>query len=233
MLVLGDREDRKTEYMLDLLANVAHSDPNVIFVYCAIAKTAAEIAHIRGALKHSSAGRSLVVATRASDTVALHTIAPYAACSIAEFHRDSGSRVLVVYDDLTRHADALRHVALLLQHPPGREAYPGDVFFAHSRLLERAAQLSRSGDGVQRPHSPEFDLHLSEYHPAQVAGRDGSLTAFPIIETLNGDFTAYLPTNAISITDGQLVLSIEHALKRGSAFAIDTSASVSRISALH
>jgi F-type H+-transporting ATPase subunit alpha len=201
-LIIGDRQTGKTAIAVDAIIN--QRDKGVICVYVAIGQKASVIAGIVSTLtKHGVMDNTVVVATTSSDSSPLQFIAPYAGCAIAEEFMFAGKDVLIVYDDLSKHAVAYRTMSLLLKRPPGREAYPGDVFYIHSRLLERAARLSEELGG-------------------------GSITALPIIETLSGDISAYIPTNVISITDGQIFLESElfHA---GFRPAINVGLSVSRV----
>ena len=201
-LIIGDRQTGKTTIALSTMLN--QKDSGVISVYCAIGQKAASVAGIVRQLQEAGAlERCVVVAATASDSAAMQYLAPYAACAIAEEFMHQGKDVLVVYDDLSKHAVAYRTMSLLLRRPSGREAYPGDVFYLHSRLLERAAHLSKEQGG-------------------------GSITALPIVETMAGDISAYIPTNVISITDGQIFLESElfHA---GVRPAVNVGLSVSRV----
>lgn len=203
-LIIGDKKTGKTTIAVDTILHQKTVKDPVICVYVSIGKRMSEIARIVKLLKDKDAmSYTVVIASRASDPASLQYIAPYSGCTIAEYFRDNGMSSLIVYDDLTRHADIYRQIALLLRRPVGREAYPGDVFYLHSRLLERASRLSS-------------DLGA------------GSLTALPIVETLQGDVSAYIPTNIISITDGQIYLD---AAKHQEGFrpAVDPGISVSRI----
>ncbi len=201
-LLLGDRQTGKTAIALDAILN--QRDQNVICVYCAIGQRAASVAKAVATLREKGAmDYTVVVVSEGNDPPGLVYIAPYAATSIAEFFMEQGRDVLIVYDDLTHHARAYRELSLLLRRPPGREAYPGDIFYIHSRLLERATHL--------RP---------------ELGG--GSLTALPIIETEAQDISAYIPTNLISITDGQVYLS-PSLFELGVLPAIDVGKSVSRV----
>ena len=201
-LIIGDRQTGKTTIALSTMLN--QKDSGVISVYCAIGQKAASVAGIVRQLQEAGAlERCVVVAATASDSAAMQYLAPYAACAIAEEFMHQGKDVLVAYDDLSKHAVAYRTMSLLLRRPSGREAYPGDVFYLHSRLLERAAHLSKEQGG-------------------------GSITALPIVETMAGDISAYIPTNVISITDGQIFLESElfHA---GVRPAVNVGLSVSRV----
>jgi F-type H+/Na+-transporting ATPase subunit alpha len=201
-LIIGDRQTGKTAVAVDAILN--QKDTGVICIYCAIGQKQSTIAQIVRTLEENDAMRySIVVAAAASDPAPMLYVAPYAACALGEFFRDSGRHALVIYDDLSKHAQAYREISLLLRRPPGREAYPGDVFYLHSRLLERAAKLNNAKGG-------------------------GSLTALPIIETQAGDLSAYIPTNVISITDGQIFLESD-LFHQGVRPAINVGNSVSRV----
>ena len=201
-LIIGDRQTGKTSIAIDTIIHQKNSD--VICIYCAIGQKASNVAQIVKNLTDSGAMEySVVVAATAGDSPAMQYLAPYSACSVAEYFMEKGKDVLVVYDDLSKHAVAYRAISLLLHRPPGREAYPGDVFYLHSRLLERAACLSHEEGG-------------------------GSITALPIIETAGGNISAYIPTNVISITDGQIYLESE-LFHSGIRPAVNTGLSVSRV----
>ena len=203
-LIIGDRQTGKTSIALSAIINQARLDSGVISVYCAIGQKASTVANVVNTLEQAGAMKNtIVVMSTASDSAAMQYLAPYAACAIAEKFMYDGKDVLVVYDDLSKHATAYRTISLLLRRPSGREAYPGDVFYLHSRLLERAAKLSGELGG-------------------------GSITALPIVETMAGDISAYIPTNIISITDGQIYLESElfHA---GFRPAVNVGLSVSRV----
>ena len=201
-LIIGDRQTGKTSIAIDTVINQKNSD--VLCIYCAIGQKASNISQIMETLKKTGAMKySVVVAATASDSPAMQYLAPYAACAVAEGFMKTGKDVLVIYDDLSKHAVAYRALSLLIRRPPGREAYPGDVFYLHSRLLERAAKLSNELGG-------------------------GSLTALPIIETQAGDVSAYIPTNVISITDGQIFLETE-LFHSGVMPAVNPGISVSRV----
>src|SRR6187431_324245 len=201
-LIIGDRQTGKTAVAVDAIIN--QKGLGVICIYNAIGQKQSTIAQVVKTLDEAGAMEyTIVVAAGASDPAPLLYIAPYSACTIGEFFRDSGRHCLVVYDDLSKHAQAYREISLLLRRPPGREAYPGDVFYLHSRLLERAAKLRKELGG-------------------------GSLTALPIIETQAGDLSAYIPTNVISITDGQIYLETDLFFS-GIRPAIDVGRSVSRV----
>jgi F-type H+-transporting ATPase subunit alpha len=201
-LIIGDRQTGKTAIAVDAMIN--QRDKGVICVYVAIGQKASVIASLVSTLqKYGAMDNTVVVASTSSDAAPLQYLAPYAGCAIAEEFMFSGKDVLIVYDDLSKHAVAYRTMSLLLKRPPGREAYPGDVFYVHSKLLERAARLSDALGG-------------------------GSMTALPIIETLSGDISAYIPTNVISITDGQIFLESE-LFHSGFRPAINVGLSVSRV----
>jgi F-type H+-transporting ATPase subunit alpha len=201
-LIIGDRQTGKTAIAIDTIINQKGQD--VVCIYNAIGQKTSTIAHVVKTLEEAGAMEySIVVAAAAADPAPMLYIAPYAACAMGEYFRDSGRHALCVYDDLSKHAQAYREISLLLRRPPGREAYPGDVFYLHSRLLERAAKLSDELGG-------------------------GSLTALPIIETQAGDVSGYIPTNVISITDGQIYLQPE-LFNAGVRPAINVGISVSRV----
>ena len=201
-LIIGDRQTGKTAIAIDTILNQKGKD--VICIYVAIGQKQSTVANIVNTFTEMGAmDYSIVVSSTAADSAPLQYIAPYAGCSIGEYFMNKGKDVLIIYDDLSKHAVAYRAMSLLLKRPPGREAYPGDVFYIHSRLLERAAKLS-----------PELG--------------GGSLTALPIIETLAGDITAYIPTNVISITDGQIFLQSDLFLS-GQRPAVNPGISVSRV----
>ena len=201
-LIIGDRQTGKTAIALDTIIN--QKGQGVICIYVAIGQRAATVAQVAATLEqHGALEYTIIVAATASDPAPLWYIAPYAGCSMGEYFMDQGKDALLVYDDLSKHAWAYRQISLLLRRPPGREAYPGDVFYLHSRLLERAARMSKENGG-------------------------GSLTALPIIETLAGDISAYIPTNVISITDGQIYL-LTDLFYAGIRPAISTGLSVSRV----
>ncbi len=201
-LIIGDRQTGKTSIAVDTIINQRRT--GVLCVYVAIGQKASSIARTVSDLEeHDAMGHTIVVAAPAGDPAPLRYISPYAGCAMAEYFMYSGRDVLVVYDDLSKHAAAHREIALLLRRPPGREAYPGDIFYVHGRLLERAAKLSRERGG-------------------------GSLTALPIIETLAGDISAYIPTNCISITDGQIFLETD-LFFAGVRPAVNVGLSVSRV----
>ncbi len=201
-LIIGDRQTGKTAVALDTIINNAKND--LICIYCAIGQKRSSIAQVVQTLTEAGAmGHTIVLAASASEPAPMLYLAPYSATAIGEFFRDSGRHALVIYDDLSKHAMAYREISLLLRRPPGREAYPGDVFYLHSRLLERSAKLSDKRGG-------------------------GSLTALPIIETQAGDVSAYIPTNVISITDGQIFLETD-LFNSGQRPAVNVGLSVSRV----
>ena len=201
-LIIGDRQTGKTAIAIDAIIN--QRDTGVICIYIAIGQKQSTVAQVVRILEENDAMRyTIVVAAPAADPSPMLYIAPYAACAMGEFFRDNGKHALVIYDDLSKHAQAYREISLLLRRPPGREAYPGDVFYLHSRLLERASKLR-----------------------ADLGG--GSLTALPIIETQAGDISAYIPTNVISITDGQIFLETD-LFHQGVRPAINVGNSVSRV----
>jgi F-type H+/Na+-transporting ATPase subunit alpha len=201
-LIIGDRQTGKTAVAIDAILN--QKETGVICIYNAIGQKQSTVAQVVRTLEEADAMRyTIVVASTASDPAPLLYISPYSACTFGEYFRDNGRHALVVYDDLSKHAQAYREISLLLRRPPGREAYPGDVFYLHSRLLERAAKMKKDLGG-------------------------GSLTALPIIETQAGDLSAYIPTNVISITDGQIFLESD-LFHQGVRPAINVGNSVSRV----
>ena len=201
-LIIGDRQTGKTALCIDTIIN--QSDKDLICIYVAIGQKRSSVAQVVASLeKHGAMAHTIIVSASASEPAAMQFIAPYAGCAIGEYFMETGRDALVIYDDLSKHAWAYRQISLLLRRPPGREAYPGDVFYLHSRLLERAAQLSDERGG-------------------------GSLTALPIIETLAGDVSAYIPTNVISITDGQIYLETD-LFFAGQRPAVNAGLSVSRV----
>ncbi len=212
-LIIGDRQTGKTAVAIDSIIN--QKGTGVKCVYVAIGQKASSVAGVvrkleeHGALKHT-----IVVAANASEAAALQFIAPYAGCAMGEYFRDRGEDALIIYDDLTKQAWAYRQISLLLRRPPGREAYPGDVFYLHSRLLERAARVNAE--------------YVEKFTEGRVKGKTGSLTALPIIETQAGDVSAFIPTNVISITDGQIFLETD-LFNAGIRPAINAGLSVSRV----
>jgi F-type H+-transporting ATPase subunit alpha len=201
-LIIGDRQTGKTAIALDTIINSAKN--NLVCIYCAIGQKRSSVAQVVQTLsEHGAMDYTIVVAATASEPAPMQYLAPYAATAMGEFFRDSGRHALIIYDDLSKHAVAYREISLLLRRPPGREAYPGDVFYLHSRLLERSAKLSKAKGA-------------------------GSLTALPIIETQAGDVSAYIPTNVISITDGQIYLETD-LFNSGVRPAVNVGLSVSRV----
>ncbi|KPK67235.1 MAG: ATP F0F1 synthase subunit alpha [Acidithiobacillales bacterium SM23_46] len=212
-LIIGDRQTGKTAIAIDTILNQKGKD--LICIYVAIGQKASSVANVVRKLEEFGAMEyTIVVAASASDSAAMQYIAPYSGCSMGEYFRDRGQDALIIYDDLTKQAWAYRQVSLLLRRPPGREAYPGDVFYLHSRLLERAARVNE--DYVEKATN------------GAVKGKTGSLTALPIIETQAGDVTAFVPTNVISITDGQIFLESD-LFNAGIRPAINAGISVSRV----
>ncbi len=224
-LIIGDRQTGKTAIAIDTIINQKENyekgDP-VYCIYVAIGQKASTVANIVNTLKESGAmPYTVVVSATAADAAALQYFAPFAGAAIGEYFRDRGQHALVVYDDLSKQAVAYREVSLILRRPSGREAYPGDVFYLHSRLLERAAKINNQTEVAQKMND------LPECMKGLVKG-GGSLTALPIIETQAGDVSAYIPTNVISITDGQIYLDT-NLFNRGMRPAIDVGISVSRV----
>ena len=212
-LIIGDRQTGKTAVAIDAIIN--QKDTGVKCIYVAIGQKASSIAAVvRKLEEHDALKHTIIVAASASDSAAMQYIAPYSGCAMGEFFRDSGEDALIVYDDLTKQAWAYRQVSLLLKRPPGREAYPGDVFYLHSRLLERSARINEDA--------------VSDITKGKVKGKTGSLTALPIIETQAGDVSAFVPTNVISITDGQIFLETD-LFNAGIRPAINAGLSVSRV----
>ena len=212
-LIIGDRQTGKTALALDTIINQRHTD--LFCVYVAIGQKASSVSQVvRKLEEHDVLKRTIVVAATAAESAALQFIAPYAGCTMGEYFRDQGQDALIIYDDLTKHAWAYRQISLLLKRPPGREAYPGDVFYLHSRLLERASRLNVR--------------EVEQRTGGRVKGRTGSLTALPIIETQAGDVSAFIPTNVISITDGQIYLEND-LFNAGIRPAINAGLSVSRV----
>ena len=212
-LIIGDRQTGKTAVAVDTIINQKGKD--LFCIYVAIGQKASTVANVvRKLEEHGAMEYTIVVAATAAESAALQFIAPYAGCTMGEYFRDRGQDALIIYDDLTKQAWAYRQVSLLLRRPPGREAYPGDVFYLHSRLLERAARVSE--DWVEK------------FTNGEVKGKTGSLTALPVIETQAGDVSAFVPTNVISITDGQIFLDTD-LFNSGIRPAIDAGISVSRV----
>ena len=212
-LIIGDRQTGKTAVAIDAIIN--QKDTGVKCIYVAIGQKASSIAAVvRKLEEHDALKHTIIVAASASDSAAMQYIAPYSGCAMGEYFRDSGEDALIVYDDLTKQAWAYRQVSLLLKRPPGREAYPGDVFYLHSRLLERSARINEDAVG--------------DITNGKIKGKTGSLTALPIIETQAGDVSAFVPTNVISITDGQIFLETD-LFNAGIRPAINAGLSVSRV----
>ncbi len=212
-LIIGDRQTGKTAVAIDTIINQKGKD--LFCVYVAIGQKASTVANVvRKLEEHGAMAYTIVVAATASESAAMQFIAPYSGCTMGEYFRDRGQDALIIYDDLTKQAWAYRQVSLLLRRPPGREAYPGDVFYLHSRLLERAARVN-----------PDY---VEKFTGGKVKGKTGSLTALPIIETQAGDVTAFVPTNVISITDGQIFLETD-LFNAGIRPAINAGVSVSRV----
>jgi F-type H+-transporting ATPase subunit alpha len=212
-LIIGDRQTGKTAIAIDAIIN--QKGTGVKCIYVAIGQKASSIANVvRKLEEHGALAHTIIVAASASDSAALQFIAPYAGCAMGEYFRDRGEDALIIYDDLTKQAWAYRQVSLLLRRPPGREAYPGDVFYLHSRLLERAARVNAD--------------YVEKLTNGEVKGKTGSLTALPIIETQAGDVSAFVPTNVISITDGQIFLETD-LFNSGIRPAINAGLSVSRV----
>ncbi len=212
-LIIGDRQTGKSAVAIDAIIN--QKGTGVKCIYVAIGQKASTVANVvRKLEEHGAMNHTIVVAATAADTAALQYIAPYSGCSMGEYFRDRGEDALIIYDDLTKQAWAYRQVSLLLRRPPGREAYPGDVFYLHSRLLERAARVNAE--------------YVEKFTNGKVKGKTGSLTALPIIETQGGDVSAFVPTNVISITDGQIFLESD-LFNAGIRPAINAGLSVSRV----
>ena len=212
-LIIGDRQTGKTAVAVDTIINQKGKD--LFCVYVAIGQKASTVANVvRKLEEHGAMAYTIVVVATASESAAMQYIAPYSGCTMGEYFRDRGQDALIIYDDLTKQAWAYRQVSLLLRRPPGREAYPGDVFYLHSRLLERAARVN-----------PEY---VEKFTKGAVKGKTGSLTALPVIETQAGDVTAFVPTNVISITDGQIFLETD-LFNAGIRPAINAGISVSRV----
>ena len=212
-LIIGDRQTGKSAVAIDAIIN--QKGTGIKCIYVAIGQKASTIANVvRKLEEHDALAHTIIVAANASDSAALQYIAPYSGCTMGEYFRDKGEDALIVYDDLTKQAWAYRQVSLLLRRPPGREAYPGDVFYLHSRLLERASRINAAC--------------VEKYSNGAVKGKTGSLTALPIIETQGGDVSAFVPTNVISITDGQIFLESD-LFNAGIRPAINAGLSVSRV----
>ncbi|MEB2352923.1 MAG: F0F1 ATP synthase subunit alpha, partial [Burkholderiaceae bacterium] len=212
-LIIGDRQTGKTAVAVDTIINQKGKD--LICVYVAIGQKASTIANVVRKLQETGAmDYTIVVAAAASDSAAMQYLSAYSGCTMGEYFRDRGKDALIIYDDLTKQAWAYRQISLLLRRPPGREAYPGDVFYLHSRLLERAARVNEE--------------YVEKFTRGEVKGQTGSLTALPIIETQAGDVSAFVPTNVISITDGQIFLETD-LFNAGIRPAINAGISVSRV----
>ncbi len=212
-LIIGDRQTGKTAVAVDAIIN--QKGENMVCIYVAVGQKASTIANVvRKLEEHGAMEYTIVVAATASESAAMQYIAPYSGCTMGEYFRDRGQDALIIYDDLTKQAWAYRQVSLLLRRPPGREAYPGDVFYLHSRLLERAARVSED--------------YVEQFTKGEVKGKTGSLTALPVIETQAGDVSAFVPTNVISITDGQIFLETD-LFNAGIRPAINAGISVSRV----
>jgi F-type H+-transporting ATPase subunit alpha len=212
-LIIGDRQTGKTAIAIDAIIN--QKNTGVKCIYVSIGQKASSVARlVRKLEEHDAMKHTIIVAANASDSAALQYIAPYAGCAMGEYFRDKGEDALIVYDDLTKQAWAYRQISLLLRRPPGREAYPGDVFYLHSRLLERASRVSAE--------------YVSQKTGGKVTGKTGSLTALPIVETQAGDVSAFVPTNVISITDGQIYLETD-LFNAGIRPAMNSGLSVSRV----
>jgi F-type H+-transporting ATPase subunit alpha len=212
-LIIGDRQTGKTAVAIDAIINQATT--GVKCIYVAIGQKASTVANIvRKLEEHDAMQHTIIVAATAAESAAMQYIAPYSGCTMGEYFRDRGQDALIIYDDLTKQAWAYRQVSLLLRRPPGREAYPGDVFYLHSRLLERASRVNAE--------------YVEKFTNGEVKGQTGSLTALPIIETQDGDVSAFVPTNVISITDGQIFLESD-LFNSGIRPAINAGLSVSRV----
>ncbi len=212
-LIIGDRQTGKTAVAIDAIIN--QKGTGVKCIYVAVGQKASSVANVvRKLEEHGAMDHTIVVAATAADAAAMQFIAPYAGCTMGEYFRDLGEDALIIYDDLTKQAWAYRQISLLLRRPPGREAYPGDVFYLHSRLLERAARVNAE--------------YVEKVTGGAVKGKTGSLTALPIIETQAGDVSAFVPTNVISITDGQIFLETD-LFNAGIRPAINAGLSVSRV----
>ena len=212
-LIIGDRQTGKTAVAIDAIIN--QKGKNLKCIYVAIGQKASSIMNVLRKLEeHGAMEYTTIVAASASDSAAMQYLAPYAGCTMGEYFRDRGEDALIIYDDLTKQAWAYRQISLLLRRPPGREAYPGDVFYLHSRLLERAARVNED--------------YVEKFTNGEVKGKTGSLTALPVIETQAGDVTAFVPTNVISITDGQIFLETD-LFNAGIRPAINAGISVSRV----
>ena len=212
-LIIGDRQTGKTAIAVDAIIN--QKDKGIKCVYVAIGQKASSVkAVVRKLEEHGAMEHTIIVAATASDPAAMQFLAPFSGCTMGEYYRDRGEDALIIYDDLTKQAIAYRQISLLLRRPPGREAYPGDVFYLHSRLLERASRVNVK--------------YVEDFTKGEVKGKTGSLTALPIIETQAGDVSAFVPTNVISITDGQIFLETD-LFNSGIRPAMNAGVSVSRV----
>ena len=212
-LIIGDRQIGKTAIAVDAIINQKGS--GIKCIYVAIGQKASSVAAVvRKLEEHGAMEHTIIVAATASDPAAMQYLAPFAGCTMGEYYRDRGEDALIIYDDLTKQAWAYRQISLLLRRPPGREAYPGDVFYLHSRLLERAARVNAK--------------YVEDFTNGAVKGKTGSLTALPVIETQAGDVSAFVPTNVISITDGQIFLEADM-FNAGIRPAMNAGISVSRV----
>ncbi|EHC30223.1 ATP synthase subunit A [Salmonella enterica subsp. enterica serovar Gaminara str. A4-567] len=212
-LIIGDRQTGKTALAIDAIIN--QRDSGIKCIYVAIGQKASTISNVvRKLEEHGALANTIVVVATASESAALQYLAPYAGCAMGEYFRDRGEDALIIYDDLSKQAVAYRQISLLLRRPPGREAFPGDVFYLHSRLLERAARVNAD--------------YVEAFTKGEVKGKTGSLTALPIIETQAGDVSAFVPTNVISITDGQIFLE-SNLFNAGIRPAVNPGISVSRV----
>jgi F-type H+-transporting ATPase subunit alpha len=212
-LIIGDRQTGKTAIAIDTILN--QKDTGVVCIYVAIGQKASSVASLVNILKeHDAMDHTIVVVASANEAAALQFVAPFSGCAMGEYYRDRGEHAMIVYDDLSKQAVAYRQISLLLRRPPGREAYPGDIFYLHSRLLERAACVNAQ--------------YVERVTNGEVKGKIGSLTALPIIETQAGDVSAFVPTNVISITDGQIYLDVD-LFNAGVRPAINAGLSVSRV----
>ncbi len=212
-LIIGDRQTGKTAIAVDAIIN--QKGKGIKCIYVAVGQKASSIASVvRKLEEHGAMEHTIVVAASASDPASMQFLAPFAGCTMGEYYRDRGEDALIIYDDLTKQAWAYRQISLLLRRPPGREAYPGDVFYLHSRLLERASRVSAK--------------YVEDFTKGEVKGQTGSLTALPVIETQAGDVSAFVPTNVISITDGQIFLD-SNLFNSGIRPAMDAGISVSRV----
>ncbi|NRA73034.1 MAG: F0F1 ATP synthase subunit alpha [Gammaproteobacteria bacterium] len=212
-LIIGDRQTGKTAIAIDAI--IAQKDSGIKCVYVAIGQKNSTVSNVvRKLEEHGALSNTIVVVASAAEAAALQFLAPYSGCAMGEYFRDRGEDALIVYDDLTKQAVAYRQISLLLRRPPGREAYPGDVFYLHSRLLERASRVNAD--------------YVEKFTKGEVKGKTGSLTALPIIETQAGDVSAFVPTNVISITDGQIFLETD-LFNSGLRPAVNPGISVSRV----